>query len=106
MTQTALAAAFSEIAAMDVEPDGVSFDPSSIVVVPIREEDAYGGRRVTLKGWQIFPNFSKCARPPFSRRAIDWKRSRRVSGSISRLPCISRTSITSRACARSIFDRA
>lgn len=50
LTDAALTAAFSEIAALDVEPDGVSFDPSSIVVVPIREEDAYGGRRVTLRG--------------------------------------------------------
>lgn len=50
LTDDALAAIFSEIAALDVEPDGVSFDVSSIVVVPIRREDAYGGRRVTLKG--------------------------------------------------------
>jgi Nucleotidyl transferase AbiEii toxin, Type IV TA system len=50
LTDDALAAVFSEIAAVDFEPDGVSFDPSSIVVIPIREEDAYGGRRLTLRG--------------------------------------------------------
>jgi hypothetical protein len=41
---------FREIAATEVEPDGVVFDATTITVAPIREEDAYGGRRVMLSG--------------------------------------------------------
>lgn len=33
---------------MSVEPDGVTFDASSIRVAEIRPQDEYGGRRVTL----------------------------------------------------------
>lgn len=44
----ALAATFAEICATDVEPDGITFDASSIRVATIRPEDAYGGQRVTL----------------------------------------------------------
>lgn len=39
---------FAELCAEPVEPDGLEFDPSSVAVVPIRPEDEYGGRRVTL----------------------------------------------------------
>jgi len=41
---------FKEIATTDVEPDGVVFETASITVARIREEDAYGGRRVMLLG--------------------------------------------------------
>src|SRR5947209_8081023 len=41
---------FKEVARTDVEPDGVVFDTASITVARIREEDAYGGRRVLLSG--------------------------------------------------------
>jgi predicted nucleotidyltransferase component of viral defense system len=44
----ALARAFAEICALEVEPDGLEFDAASIRVVPIRPEDAYGGQRVTM----------------------------------------------------------
>ena len=50
LTDDAIMETFREIAALEVEPDGVVFDPSSITVAPIRAEDAYGGRRVTLSG--------------------------------------------------------
>lgn len=50
MSDEAIALTFAEVAALDVEPDGVVFDASSIAVARIREEDAYGGRRVTLSG--------------------------------------------------------
>ena len=50
MTDAAIAETFAEVAAVGVEPDGVVFDPSSVRVERIREEDAYGGRRVTLRG--------------------------------------------------------
>ncbi len=50
ITEDALTSIFSEVAILEVEPDGVTFDPASIVVAPIREEDVYGGKRVTLKG--------------------------------------------------------
>jgi hypothetical protein len=44
----ALARAFGEICAVPVAPDALVFDTTSIHVVPIRPEDAYGGQRVTL----------------------------------------------------------
>jgi len=44
----ALAATFAEICGVDVTPDGLTFDSSSIRVAAIRPEDAYGGQRVTL----------------------------------------------------------
>jgi len=39
---------FAELCAMEVEPDGLEFDASSLRVTPIRVEDAYGGQRATL----------------------------------------------------------
>ena len=33
-----------------MEPDGVDFDPESIRVTPIRQEDPYDGTRITLTG--------------------------------------------------------
>lgn len=44
----ALARTFREIVALDVEPDGLTFDAASLRVVEIRPDDAYGGQRVTL----------------------------------------------------------
>jgi hypothetical protein len=43
-----LATMFAEMCALDVEPDGLAFDITSISVAAIRPEDAYGGQRVTL----------------------------------------------------------
>lgn len=40
---------FREICAIEVEPDAATYLPDSVRVAPIREEDAYGGRRVTLQ---------------------------------------------------------
>jgi len=45
LSDSAVAATFSEVVTLDVEPDGVRFDASSIAVAPIRVEDAYGGKR-------------------------------------------------------------
>ncbi|MGV8040220.1 MAG: nucleotidyl transferase AbiEii/AbiGii toxin family protein [Thermoanaerobaculaceae bacterium] len=47
-TAGALAGVFAEICALEVAPDGITFDLSSIRVAPIRPEDAYGGNRVVL----------------------------------------------------------
>ena len=44
----ALAATIAEICAIEVEPDGLTFDLTSIKVSSIRPDDAYGGQRVTL----------------------------------------------------------
>jgi len=44
----ALITIFSELCALEVEPDGLTFDRDSIRVTAIRHEDDYGGRRVTL----------------------------------------------------------
>lgn len=45
-----LEATFAEICGIEVEPDGIAFDVSSIRVAAIRPEDNYGGQRVTLLG--------------------------------------------------------
>jgi len=42
---------FTEIANIACEQDGVIFDPDSIVAEAIREEQSYGGVRVTLLGY-------------------------------------------------------
>lgn len=46
----AVVGTFREIATTDVEADGVVFDSKSVTIARIREEDAYGGRRVMLSG--------------------------------------------------------
>jgi predicted nucleotidyltransferase component of viral defense system len=48
LSASALAETFRELCAIEVEPDGLVFDPSSVRVSPIRVEDAYGGQRVLL----------------------------------------------------------
>ena len=50
LSSEAIGGIFTEICAVEVEPDGLTFDPSSIRVEAIRPEDAYGGQRVTLIG--------------------------------------------------------
>jgi len=50
LSDASLASLFADVAAIEVAADGVTFDPASISVSPIREEDAYGGKRVTLTG--------------------------------------------------------
>lgn len=39
---------FREVCSAEVEADAVSFLPDSVVVEPIREDEVYGGRRVTI----------------------------------------------------------
>lgn len=39
---------FADLLLLDVQDDGVRFDPGSLEVGPIREEQEYGGQRVTL----------------------------------------------------------
>ncbi len=39
---------FNELCVMEVEPDRLEFDATSLRVAPIRVEDAYGGQRATL----------------------------------------------------------
>lgn len=46
-----LAKIFREVVAIDCPEDGVAFDPESIRALAIREENAYGGVRVTLLGF-------------------------------------------------------
>jgi len=50
LSEETLAEVFRSIGTIDVEPDGVDFDPESIRVTPIRQEDPYGGTRITLTG--------------------------------------------------------
>lgn len=41
---------FQRVCQVVVEPDGIAFDPGSIQVEDIREDQEYQGRRVKLKG--------------------------------------------------------
>lgn len=45
-----LRAVFADILAVEVDDDGVRFDPNTLAVGPIREEQDYGGVRVVLIG--------------------------------------------------------
>ncbi|HUP62525.1 MAG TPA: nucleotidyl transferase AbiEii/AbiGii toxin family protein [Thermoanaerobaculia bacterium] len=47
MSATTLHAMFREMFEQAVEPDGVSFEVSSIGIAPIRANDQYGGQRMT-----------------------------------------------------------
>lgn len=46
----ALKVLFQEVCLVDVEPDGITFDPDSVQVEDIREDQEYQGQRVTLGG--------------------------------------------------------
>ncbi len=48
LSDDALASIVKTVCAVPVEPDAVEFDRKSVRVEAIREEDAYGGRRVKL----------------------------------------------------------
>jgi predicted nucleotidyltransferase component of viral defense system len=50
LSDDALASIFRDVCDVEVKQDGVIFNSDSVVVEPIREEDAYGGRRVTVRG--------------------------------------------------------
>lgn len=50
LSDDALTKIFREVCGVEVEPDAVTFDAESVIIAAIREEDAYGGRRVTLRG--------------------------------------------------------
>ncbi|HOA62689.1 MAG TPA: nucleotidyl transferase AbiEii/AbiGii toxin family protein [Verrucomicrobiota bacterium] len=49
LSDDALKGIFREVCAVEVEPDAVTFLSGTVEVQAIREEDAYGGRRVTLQ---------------------------------------------------------
>jgi predicted nucleotidyltransferase component of viral defense system len=49
LSDEALARIFREVCGVEVEPDAVAFDAASVAVSAIREEDAYGGRRVVAQ---------------------------------------------------------
>lgn len=50
LSDDALRAIFREVCGVEVEPDAMTFDAGSVAVAAIREENAYGGRRVMLQG--------------------------------------------------------
>lgn len=50
LSDEALAGIFRDVCATPVEPDGIQYLGESIRVTGIRPEDAYGGKRVTLRG--------------------------------------------------------
>ena len=49
MSDDALREIFREVCGVEVEPDAMAFLPDTVEVQAIREEDAYGGRRVALQ---------------------------------------------------------
>jgi hypothetical protein len=49
MSDEALLGIFQGICSTEAEPDGMTYLPASIRIVPIRPEDAYGGKRLTLR---------------------------------------------------------
>ena len=50
LPDASLAQIFRDICLTPVDPDGVEFDPLSLRIAQIRQEDAYGGKRVTFAG--------------------------------------------------------
>ncbi len=50
LSDEALVTIFRDLCAMEAEPDAMAYHQDSIRVAAIRDEDAYGGRRVTLRG--------------------------------------------------------
>ena len=49
LSENSLAGIFTDICAVEVEPDAMHYLPSTVRVTPIRPEAAYGGMRVTLQ---------------------------------------------------------
>lgn len=49
LSDDALVSVFREVCSAAVEPDGMTFHSDSVSIEPIRDEDAYGGRRITLR---------------------------------------------------------
>lgn len=49
LSDDALKGIFRDVCAVEVEPDAITFLPDTVEAHAIREEDAYGGRRVTLQ---------------------------------------------------------
>lgn len=47
-SQSALANLFRHLCILDVEPDALTFQPASVQVTEIREEQEYGGQRVQM----------------------------------------------------------
>lgn len=41
---------FRDVCGVEVAPDGMRYDVDTVEVADIRENDAYGGRRVTFAG--------------------------------------------------------
>jgi hypothetical protein len=50
LSEDELLAIFREVCDVAVEPDAATFDAGSVTIAPIREGDAYGGRRITVRG--------------------------------------------------------
>lgn len=49
LSDDALSEIFREVCGIEVEPDAMTFLPDTVAVQAIREEDAYGGRRIALQ---------------------------------------------------------
>lgn len=49
LSEESLTRIFAEVCGTSVEPDAMTYDPETIRVAEIRPEDAYGGKRVTLR---------------------------------------------------------
>ncbi len=50
LTDDELLSIFRDVCGVSVEPDAATFDAGLVTVAPIREGDAYGGKRMTVQG--------------------------------------------------------
>ncbi len=50
LSDATLVRVFREVCLVPAPPDGLTFSPESVTIAPIRFDDRYGGRRVTLAG--------------------------------------------------------
>jgi hypothetical protein len=62
---------FREILSLDAPDDGVRFEAASIAVAPIRDDQEYGGLRVTLAATRFAPPSNAAARPFL--KSLPWR---------------------------------
>jgi len=85
LPDASLAQIFSDICLTPVDPDGVEFDPLSLRIAQIRQEDAYGGKRVTFAGASA-PFESECRWMSESAMSFDRARCGSSTPASSKVP--------------------
>jgi hypothetical protein len=69
-----LADIFRELCRMEVEADGVDFDPRSVVCEDIRAQDEYAGIRVKLRATALARPWCRCRWMSVSATRCPWRR--------------------------------